>query len=69
MEKRARRRLATAVVAGIVVLALGAIASAVIASRAESDARATAAVHRHRASCFRLSICATTRASAYVPVP
>ncbi len=38
MENRARRRLATAVVAGIVVLALGAIAGAVIASRGESDA-------------------------------
>jgi len=38
MENRVRRRLATAVVAGIVVLALGAIAGVVIASRGESDA-------------------------------
>jgi protein SCO1/2 len=37
MENRARRRLATAIVAGT-VLALGAIAGVVIASRGESDA-------------------------------
>lgn len=37
MEKRARRRLATAVVAGIVMVALGAIAGVLIASRGESD--------------------------------
>jgi protein SCO1 len=37
MENRARRRLAAAVVVGIAVLALGAVAGVVIASRANSD--------------------------------